>query len=195
MAIDMNLLSTEERDQLDRLLNKANAPAHQPGVAPPTPADRPWGVAPPPNPPTITRITSPANWVEKQISTLSAVGEQNYRLGITQPKKDPIKAGIASQAKYAAQMAKPEVIARRAEGLGKTNMDEWASMSERIGAGRLVQGVTERRYKVERFVGRFQPLLASHVARLDAMPDVTDSDRERRMVENVRGLKALKGKA
>jgi len=30
---------------------------------------------------------------------------------------------------------------------------------------------------------------------IDAMPDATDRDREERMLANLRGLKALKGKA
>jgi len=38
-------------------------------------------------------------------------------------------------------------------------------------------------------------MLVSHLASVDALADVTDSDREQRMLENLRGLKALKGKA
>lgn len=168
--------------------NEQRGPGYPPEVT-----DRKFGEAPPPNPATVQRLKTPEQWVGKQIDNLQAVGETNYRKGITTPKKDPIKAGIDAQGKYEAEMRKPEVLARRAKELAKTNMDEWASMAERLGAGRLVTGVTERRYKVERFVGKYQPALLGHLRTLDAMPDVTDADRERRMLDNLRGLKKLKG--
>ncbi len=163
-----------------------------PGYAPPDP-NRKFGEAPKPNPPTVQRLPTAQQWLTKQIGNLQAVGETNYRAGITRPKKDPIAAGIAAQGKYEAEMRKPEVLARRADKLKKTNMDEWASMAERVGAARLVSGVTERQYKVERFLGNYVPKLEAHLRTVDSLPQITDADRERRMLENLRGLKKLKG--
>jgi len=162
---------------------------------PPPEGDRKWGEAPPPNPSTVTRLIPASEWVSKQVGNLQAVGETNYRSGITRPKKDPIQAGIAAQPAYEAAMRDPATLKRRESGLRRTNIDEWSSMSERVGAPRLVQGVTERKYKVERFVGAYQPKLLSHLQRIDALPAVTDADRERKMVENLKGLRALKGQA
>lgn len=191
---DASKLTDEERAMLGDLMGKMETEApERRGYAPDDP-DRAWGEAPKPNPPAVTRLKSPADWVNKQIGNLTAVGATNYRIGITSPKKDPIKAGIDAQGRYEAEMRKPEVLKRREDALKKTSIDVWASMAERLGANRLVEGVTERRFKVEGFVGKFQPKLLEHVRKLDAMPDVTDADRERKMVENVRGLKALKGK-
>ena len=155
--------------------------------------DRKFGEAPPPNPATVTRLIPAQEWVDKQIGNLQAVGETNYRLGITRPKKDPIAAGIAAQGAYENAMRDPKVLARREAGLRKTNMEEWVAMAERVGASRLVQGVTERRYKVERFLQGYVPKLLGHLARIDALPNVTDADRERRMLENLKGLRGLKG--
>jgi len=195
--MDMNNLTAEERAMLQMLVNKANGgnPERAPGYPPPTPPDRAFGEAPPANPPVVQRVLDETAWVNKQIGNLEAVGEQNYRIGITMPKKDPIKAGIAAQPLYVRQMRDPAVLQRRVDSLEKTNMEEWASMAERVGAANLVRGVVERRYKVERFVGKYVPLLKTHLATIDRMPAVTDADMERRMIENRRGLKALKGKA
>ena len=157
------------------------------------PSTRDWGQAPPPNPPSIQRLPTPQQWVDKQIRNLSAVGEQNYREGITRPKRDPIQAGIQAQGRYEAQMRDANVLKRREAGLRRTNSDEWASMAERIGAGRLVQGVVERQFKVERAVATLHGKLGSHLQKIDSMPAVTDADKERRMVENLRGLRAMKG--
>jgi len=58
--------------------------------------------------------------------------------------------------------------------------------------GRLVEGVVKREAKVDRFVKAWQPILLDHVAKIDIMPAITDADMEARMLENLRGLKALK---
>lgn len=143
----------------------------------------------------VKRLLSPDEWKKRQIDTLTAVGEANYKVGIASPKRDPIEAGIAAQDRYVAQMKKDEVLARRKASLEKTSMAEWYKYSSELGAGRLVEGVTKREAKVGDFIRTFQPLLAEHVGKIDALAAVTDSDREKRMLENLRGLKKLKGKA
>ena len=144
---------------------------------------------------TVTRVLSPEAWKERQISTLKAVGEANYKVGIAKPRKDPIAAGIAAEEKYAAETKKAIEAGSRKAALEKTSMAEWYKYTSDIGAGRLVDGVVKRVAKVDTFVKTFQPMLVSHLASVDALADVTDSDREQRMLENLRGLKALKGKA
>jgi len=187
-------LTEEEKEQLEKLAMKAGLLEPNGGdQTPQTTEERGFGEAPAPNPPVIKRILDPKDWVEKQISTLRAVGRENYLIGIKFPRKDPIEAGIAAQKKYEEQMKKEEVLKRREEALKATNMEEWASMAEILGADKLVDGVEKRRYKVERFVEKYQPALKAHLEKIDAMPDVTDADREKRMIENLRGLKGLKG--
>ncbi|MBW2649059.1 MAG: hypothetical protein JRC53_04490 [Deltaproteobacteria bacterium] len=133
----------------------------------------------------VTRILPPDEWRKRQIDTLKAVGQTNYSQGIARPKKDPIEAGIEAEEKWAARIREAIDEQRR-----KKALQNYASQ---IGAGRLVEGVTKREAKVDRFVKAWQPILADHVAKIDAMPAVTDSDMEARMLENLRGLKALKG--
>jgi len=171
--------------------NNPDGPGHPQPMAEGT---RAWGQLEPPNPATVTRLIPPTDWVEKQLRNLSAVGEQNYREGITRPKKDPIQAGIAAQPAYEAKMRDPAVLARREAGLRRTNIDEWAFLAETLGAPRLVQGVVQRRGKVERAVTSLHSFLSQHLQRIDAMPNVTDADRERRMVENLRGLRGFKSR-
>lgn len=143
----------------------------------------------------VTRILSPDQWKKRQIETLKSVGEANYKVGIASPRKDPIQAGIDAQDRYAAQMKKDEVLARRKTGLEKTDMASWFKYSSELGAGRLVEGVVKREAKVDDFIRTWHPLLSAHVGKIDALDNISDSDRETRMIENLRGLKALKGKA
>ncbi|NVM24084.1 MAG: hypothetical protein HWN68_20185 [Desulfobacterales bacterium] len=143
----------------------------------------------------VKRVISPEEWKNRQISTLKAVGRTNYLAGIASPKADPIARGIATEGKFADAMRKAIDDESRKKGLEKTDMGTWYKYAHDLGADKLVDGVVKREAKVSAFVTAFQPLLTSHLAKIDALAEETDSDRETRMLENLRGLKALKGKA
>lgn len=143
--------------------------------------------------PQVTRILPPDEWKKRQINNLRAVGEENYKVGINRPKKDPIQAGIEAEDRWAARIKEAIEEKRRQKALQAVSMDEWFNYAMNIGAARLVEGVVKREAKVDRFVRAWQPILLDHVSKIDAMPAVTDKDMEERMLANLRGLKALKG--
>lgn len=151
----------------------------------------PAGMPPKPSP---KRLLEPKEWLKRQIENLKSVGETNYKIGIANPKKDPISAGIAAQPRYVKQMKKDEVLARRKAGLEATNIDEWYVYAAVLGAPRLVDGVEKRIKKVNDFIVNWHPMLETHVSELDKMSTETDKEREDKMLANLRGLKALKGK-
>jgi hypothetical protein len=144
---------------------------------------------------TTERIPSPEDWRAKQIGNIKAVGEANYRAKIVKPKKDPIAAGVEAEAKYAEAMRRVLETKAREAGLRATSSDEWLSYTQNIGAGRLVEGVTKREPKIAKFLGKWQPLLKSHVEKLDTMANATLADRKAKMLANVDGLVALHGAA
>lgn len=143
----------------------------------------------------IKRVLSPEEWKKRQIDTLKAVGRAHYLVGIANPKADPIQRGIETEEKWAEATRKAIDNESRKKGLQKTDMATWAKYATNIGADKLVDGVVKREEKVAAFINTFQPLLVSHLSKIDALAEATDSDRENRMLENLRGLKALKGKA
>lgn len=144
---------------------------------------------------TVKRVISPEEWKKRQLTALKNQGRTNYIAGIKSPKADPIARGIATEDKFAAAMRKAIDSQARKAGLEKTDMAEWARNAENIGADKLVDGVVKREAKVTKFLQTWQPLLTSHLANIDALAEETDADRENKMLENLRGLKALKGKA
>lgn len=141
----------------------------------------------------VTPILKPEEWRSRQIGNLKAVGETNFRVGIAAPRADPIERGIATEEKYAAEIKKAIDEKRRQKALKATNIDEWYSYSVAIGAPRLVEGVAKREVEVKQFIDTFQPMLLAHTEEIRKMPEVTDAEREQRMLTNVRGLKGLKG--
>jgi len=142
----------------------------------------------------VTRLLSPEKWIDRQIGNLKAVGEANYGVGISFPKKDPIAEGIAAEARYAEEVKKAIGEERRKKALEATNIDEWFGYAKDIGKPRLVEGVTKREKEVKDFVGPWQPILLDHVAKMDALPKVTLKERIDKAVANIEGLVALKGK-
>ncbi len=192
MTLNIDQLSSAERDVvLTMRAAQGAAPAAPPGVEP-AEGGRRWGEYPAPNPATVTRLIPPTDWVQKQIDGITSVGATNYAAGVARPKRDPIKAGIDSQPAYEAAMRDAKVLKRRVTGLQKTSMDVWVLQCETLGAQRLVDGVVGRRAKVERAVSELHRKLSAHLSRIDSLPNVTAADRERRMVENLRGLRAFK---
>jgi len=143
----------------------------------------------------VRRVIPPDEWVKRQLETLRSVGRTNYIQGIAAPKADPIERGIATDPKWKANLRKAMEEDRRKKALEKTSMAEWYKYAHDIGADKLVDGVIKREAKVKAFVSGWHPLLTEHLAKIDALPEETDADREKRMLENLRGLKALKGKA
>jgi len=141
----------------------------------------------------VKRILDPETWKKRQLETLKAVGEANYGVGITFPKHDPIKKGIEKEKKYAQAMKKVIEEQRRKKGLEFTDITEWYEYSDKF-KGRLVEGVILRENEVTKFVDGYNPILLDHLKKIDPMPDVTDREREEKMLENLRGLKAIKGK-
>ena len=140
----------------------------------------------------IVRVIPPDRWVERQLGNIKAVGQRNYEVGIDNPRKDPIKAAIDAEERWAERIKEAIEKGRRKKRLARVTADEWNSYAHMF-AGRLTEGVTKREAKVRDFVEGWHPKLLSHLSKIDAMPAVTDADMEARMLENLRGLKTLKG--
>lgn len=144
-------------------------------------------------PVSVTRVIPPDKWVERQLGNLKSVGQRNYETGIDIPRKDPIKAAIDAEEKWANRIKEAIDAGRRKARLSKVTADQWNTYAKGF-SSRLVEGVTKREAKVSGFVDAWHPKLQSHLAKVDSLPAVTDADMETRMLENLRGLKALKGK-
>lgn len=184
----------EKLAYLSESARMAATPAAPPGEEP-APGQRRFGESAPPNPATVVPLKDAAAIVTKQMNNFAAVGATNYLAGIGTPKADPIAEGIRAQPAYEAAMRDPEVLKRRVAGLQATNMQEWAQAAETKGYTRIADGVAAARSKIERFWAAYQPLLQAHVQKIRAMPNVTPADRKQRMIANLDGLRALKGRA
>lgn len=131
--------------------------------------------------------------MNRQMNALKANGQQNYVQGIQKPKKDPIQAGIAAEAKWANQLQQAIQKGTRAKNLGKVTAQEWETYAETIGAPRLVEGVTRRQAKIQTFLSAWNPMLQGLLGTIDAMPTGTASERNQKSQAMIEGLRALRG--
>lgn len=189
--VEMNL--TEAEADLVRSRRTGAESGHKlPTLADYADPNRPWGESPAANPPVVQRLPTARDWVERQQRGATSVGQANYLDGIRSPKKDPIQAGIDAQDSYVTAMRDPNILARRVTGLQRTNINEWAAKAEAVGAGRYAEGVVASRPKLERGVDVYRGFLEQHLATIDRLPNATVADRNRRVIENLNGLRAFK---
>jgi mevalonate kinase len=131
-------------------------------------------------------------WVKKQVER-ARVATDEYKLGVANPDRDPIKAALDANAKRIAKLQ--DSIAKKTweTKMSKLTIEDWRTPASTKGADRFASGVESARPKIEKFVTSWQPKLAAIQAAVRALPEVTDADREKRMIENLRRLKAAKG--
>jgi len=142
---------------------------------------------------TPQRLLPPDKWRERQLENLKKVGKTNYETRLPLAKRDPITAAIAAKEKWWNQLEVAHEEDRFGLALQDTSAQEWLTYGIKIGADRLVGGVTMREPEVKSFIDRWTPLLMDHLAKIDPMKTVTLDDRIEKMEKNARGLAALHG--
>jgi len=138
-------------------------------------------------------VKAAERWVSKQIAR-AAVATEDFKAGVEAPDRDPIKAALDASAKRAAKVRESLEKKTWEAAMRKVSVDEWKKATLEKGADRFARGIEFAEPKIRKFVAAFQPKLQEIQNAVRALPDVTDADREKRMLENLRRLKALKGK-
>jgi hypothetical protein len=124
------------------------------------------------------------------ISRASNAG-QDWVTGTQNPRKDPVAAAIAANQKRIANFNK-SVTAKTWEGaIQRVDPAQTAATVAAVGAQGYAQGIQARKGKITAAIGRLQPLVAAHVAKMDQIQVNSDADAENKMIQNVRGMKAI----
>lgn len=132
------------------------------------------------------------DWLDKQLARVR-VSTEDYKKGIMAPERDPIAAALAANDK------RKEGIRRSLEDetwektMRTLTKEDWSKPALTLGAARFVPGVEAKKDKINKFITAWRPILEGVQADVRAMPEVTDADREGRMLENLRAMKTKKG--
>lgn len=140
------------------------------------------------NPITIgARVSSPVDWAKKQTDRAIAARDE-WLKGVKSPRKHPIEAAIKADKKRTDRLAEAERQGKWLKAMSRVNEDLMYQTIDSVGAGGFAAGIEARRKKIEARVGEIQPLVAALATTIDAMPDATDADREKRLLAARRGM-------
>jgi len=134
------------------------------------------------NPITIgARVIDPAEWSKKQIDRAKAAGDEWLKRTL-KPRKLPTDAAIAADGKRKDRLAESERQNKWLNKMKNVNVDEMYKTIQNVGSAGFVNGLAAREHKITRVVAELQPMVAAAAATIDAMPQATDADREKRLI-------------
>jgi len=97
-------------------------------------------------------------------------------------RKDVIKLGAAAEPKYKNKVQEAIRLESRRKALERTDTEAWRDMIEATDATEYATGATKRRAKFRRKIDLQYDLRVYAKTRMDAMPEETDPQRERKML-------------
>lgn len=130
--------------------------------------------------PAKRKVKSASDWAAEQISGTKA-GADDWLKNLQNPSRDPVQAAIDAEDKWQDRLKQAIADGSRVAGLRKTSLAEISEVARNVGTGALTTGVDARKSKIGRVVNELQPLAQAVSDALQALPDKTDSDREKRL--------------
>ena len=126
-------------------------------------------------------VKSASRWASQQVDNAVKAAD-DWLDGVKNPSRDPVAAAIDSAAKWEDKMSTAIKEGRFVKGLKKVPTGEVAAIATAVGSGAFSTGITARKSKIDRVVGELQTLAQSASDTIQAMPDKTDADREKRLL-------------
>ena len=133
------------------------------------------------------RVISAAEWAAKQTSRAVAAAD-TWLANVQRPRKNPVEAALAADGKRKDRLAAAEKAGKWGKAMSKVNVDEMYTTIRNVGSGAYSSGISARSGKISRVYGELQPMVAALAGSIDAMPQATDSDREKRLLAARRGM-------
>jgi len=134
-----------------------------------------------PGNPVTRKVKSPERWAGQQVSNAVAAAE-DWLDGVKNPARDPIEASIAAEDKWWDRLQAAKKLNKRVKALQKSSHAEIVEVCETLGTGVYSSGVEARAKKIRRVVEELQPLAQAVSDTIQAMPDKTDAEREKRLI-------------
>lgn len=122
----------------------------------------------------------------------TAGASQDYVDGVRNTDKDPTALAIAAGPRYLQRVQEAFNSGRWANGLRKSGKSGWVAGVEGKGAQNFVNGVNGAEDKVRTAFGPLLAFEASLQTEIGAMPNVTDNDRDARMLRWAQKMRTYK---
>jgi len=133
-----------------------------------------------PGNPVTKKVKDAARWASQQIANAKDAAD-DWLTGVKNPSRNPIEAALAANDKRIDRL-KASIDSKKWEkNLGKATLADITTVCDKLGSGVFSAGVEARTAKINKRVGELQPLAQSVSDTIQAMPDKTDADREKRL--------------
>lgn len=128
-----------------------------------------------------------AKWKQR-----SAAAAPDYAKGVAQTDKDPTALAIAAGPRYIQNVTARFNDGTWANGLRRAGKAGWQAAVASKGENNYSNGVNNAEEKVAQAFGPLLSFIDGAKAKIAAMPNVTDVDRENRMLTFVRTMRTYK---
>lgn len=132
-------------------------------------------------------VKSAEEWAAKQVKNASAAAAE-WEKNVLTPRRDPIQAAIAAAPKRDQKVREALEQKKWEKAMANVNEDLMYATIRKRGASAFRAGVEDRAGKVLEVAKQLQPMVAALKQEIDHMPDVTDADREKRLLAARRGM-------
>jgi hypothetical protein len=130
-----------------------------------------------------------AQTVAEKWQQRTAAAASDYAKGVAQTDKDPTALAIAAGPRLLANFQAAFNSGKWANGLRKTGKAGWQAAVAAKGAQNFANGVNAAGPKVVEAFGALLAFEQNLLNQVGSMPNVTDLDRENRMLAWVRGMR------
>jgi len=134
-----------------------------------------------PGNPVTKKVKAADRWAKQQIDNAVAAAS-DWLDGVKNPSRNPIEAALAAKDKFVDRLTQAIKDGKWEKGLAKSSLAEIQEIAGKVGTGAYSTGVSARESKIRRVVGELQPLAQAVSDSIQAMPDKTDADREKRLL-------------
>jgi len=132
-------------------------------------------------------VIDPTEWADKQVRNASNAASDWLR-NVKRPRRDPLKAAIAAAPKREQKVRESLDQHKWEKAMAKVDEDMMFQVIDSVGAEGYRKGVEARKAKVRARAAELQPMVAALKTNIQAMPDVTDSDRAARLLAARAGM-------
>jgi len=131
--------------------------------------------------PVTRKVKDATRWADQQIKNAKDAAD-DWLSGVKNPARNPIEAALAANDKRIDRL-KASIDAKKWEkNLGKATQADIITVVEKLGSTVYATGVEARTSKINKRVAELQPLAQDVSNTIQAMPDKTDADREKRLL-------------
>jgi hypothetical protein len=137
-----------------------------------------------------SRVLSADEWGDKMVKRASNASA-DWLNGVLKPRKNPKEAAIKANAKRKDRLAQAEKDEKWLKAMQNVDEEETIATIKAVGEQGFKSGIEARAGKIKKKIEKLQPMISAVAATIDAMPDATDTDREKRMLTNLKLMREV----